>query len=395
MSEEEMRQEAVRRRLAGESPSNIASELGRSTRWVRKWVARYGAEGHDDPWARGRSRAPHHSPTQTPDELVQLIVAARKALIANPRAQYGALAVQWELRRLGVTDIPPARTIERVLQRAGMSRPRQRHRDGYIPKGVPYPKPVDVVAGGIHQIDMIGPRHLVGGVRFHVLNMVDIGSHEAGSSILDAPRPTLVAESLAGIWSHTGVPRVAQFDNHSNFRGAIPPAWPYFGPVVATCLDLGVTPRFIPLREPWRNGVIEHFNDTWDKSFFRTEIFNGLEHLRVENKAFIAFHNQHHRYSIHSGATPNQMWHGETRNPLPDRWQPPTRLPAKGRIEVIRFIRSNRRVNLFGKQIIVAEDQTYQYVTAIIKVRARKLIIVTLDGEIIHNSDFNLNHQLR
>ena len=41
MSEEELRQEAVRRRLAGESPSDIASELGRSTRWVRKWVVRY------------------------------------------------------------------------------------------------------------------------------------------------------------------------------------------------------------------------------------------------------------------------------------------------------------------------------------------------------------------
>ena len=37
-----------------------------------------------------------------------------------------------------------------------------------------------------------------------------------------------------------------------------------FGPVVATCLDLGVIVRFAPLREPWRNGVIEHFNDVWD-----------------------------------------------------------------------------------------------------------------------------------
>jgi len=31
---------------------------------------------------------------------------------------------------------------------------------------------------------------------------------------------------------------------------AIPPAHQHFGPVVATCLDLGITPRFIPLREP-------------------------------------------------------------------------------------------------------------------------------------------------
>lgn len=65
--------------------------------------------------------------------------------------------------------------------------------------------------------------------------------------------------------------------------------------MVATCLDLGVTPRFIPLREPWRNGVVEHFNDVWDKSFFRTELFVSLKHLRDENEASIDFHNTHHR----------------------------------------------------------------------------------------------------
>ena len=73
----------------------------------------------------------------------------------------------------------------------------------------------------------------------------------------------------------------------------------------------------------------------------------------------------------------------------------PTHLPAKGRIEVVRYIRSNRRVDLFGKRIIVAEDKTHQYVTAIIKVRAKRVIVVTLDGEIIHDGDFNLARTLR
>ena len=88
----------------------------------------------------------------------------------------------------------------------------------------------------------------------------------------------------------------AQFDNHANFRGGIQPAWQHFGPVVATCLDLGITPRFIPPSEPWRNGVVEHFNDVWDMSTFRTETFTGIGHLRAENTTFIEFHNTHHRY---------------------------------------------------------------------------------------------------
>ena len=62
----------------------------------------------------------------TDTELEALILAARARLVANPRAQYGSLAIQWELRRVGVAEIPPARTIERVLARAGVSRPRRR-----------------------------------------------------------------------------------------------------------------------------------------------------------------------------------------------------------------------------------------------------------------------------
>ncbi len=394
MSEEELRQEAVRRRLAGESPAEIAQGLGRTTRWVRKWVARHGEEAGTEAWAESRSRAPHHSPTRTPAELETLILEARSRLVANPRAQYGALAIQWELRRVGVDPIPPARTIERVLARAKVTQPRRRQ-SGYISKGVPYPTPVDVEPGTTHQIDMIGPRHLFGAAQFHTLNLIDVGSHLVGNDIVTELRPPLLAHSLAGIWTQVGVPTVAQFDNHANFRGGIQPAWQYFSPIVATCLDLGVTPRFIPVREPWRNGVIEHFNDVWDKSFFRTEVFSDIEHLRRENAEFIEFHNTHHRYSAHGGSTPNQIWDGRLRAPLSSAYQPPTRLPARGRIEVVRYVRSNRRVDLFGKRILVGEDQTHQYVTAIIKVRSKKVVVVTIDGEIIHDGDFNLARTLR
>lgn len=394
MSEEELRKEAVRRRLAGESPSEIAAALRRTTRWVRKWVARHGEEGHEEAWAEGHWRAPHTSPNRTSDDLRDQILAARERLVANPRAQYGSLAIQWELRRLGVDPIPGAWTIERVLAQAGLTRPRRRQ-PGYVSKGVPYPTPVGVAVGAFHQIDMIGPRHLYGGVGFHALNLIDVGSHTAGNDILEETRPPMLAASLVGIWAMVGVPKVAQFDNHSNFRGGIQPQYQHFGPIVATCLDLGVTPRFIPLREPWRNGVVEHFNDVWDKAFFRTETFTSLDHLHRENVAFVAFHNAHHRYSAHAGATPDQMWKDRIPTPLSTAYQPPTRLPTQGRIEVVRYIRSNRHVDLFGKRITVAEDQTHQYVTAIIKVRSKKVTVVTLDGEIIHHGDYRISRILQ
>ena len=64
----------------------------------------------------------------------------------------------------------------------------------------------------------------------------------------------------------------------------------------------------------------------------------------------------HHRYSTHSGATPDQMWHDRTRTPLTPGYEPSSRLPVHGQIEVVRYVRSNRRVELFGKHITVADD---------------------------------------
>ena len=93
MSEEELRQEAVRRRLAGVSPTGIAQALGRSHRWVRKWVAGHG-EAPGEEWAASRSRAPHRSPSRTPADVEADILAARGRLVANPRAHNGSVAIQ-------------------------------------------------------------------------------------------------------------------------------------------------------------------------------------------------------------------------------------------------------------------------------------------------------------
>jgi len=61
----------------------------------------------------------------------------------------------------------------------------------------------------------------------------------------------------------------------------------------------------------------------------------------------------------------------------------------------MRYIRSNRRLDLFAKRVTLAEDQTHQYVTAIIKARTKKLIVVTINGEIIHHGDYELSRRLR
>ncbi len=59
MSEERLRQEAGRRCLADESPTETAEALGLTTRWVHKWVTRHNESGEDEKWAESRSRTSH------------------------------------------------------------------------------------------------------------------------------------------------------------------------------------------------------------------------------------------------------------------------------------------------------------------------------------------------
>jgi putative transposase len=394
MNEVELRREAVRRRQAGEATQAIADSLGRTGRWVRKWVARHdGAQAGED-WAQSRSRAPKHSPRRTPDGLRRQVLEARAQLEANPMSQYGALAIAWELQLLGIEPVPQVWTINRILADAGLTRRRGRT-PGYRSKGAPYPDPAFSGPGEYHQADLIGPRYLDGGIGFHAFNLIDVGTHTVGSEIIDILRPTTIAASLATIWGRVGLPKVVQFDNHSNLRGAIPPRAKTFGPVVATCLDLGVTARFAPLREPWRNGVVEHFNDVWDKSFFRTSRYTDLDILRQGTASFETFHNARHRYSAHHGASPDEMRANLTTAHPPEGYQPPPRLPAKGRIEAVRFVRSDGQVNLWGHKIALPDEQTHQYVTAIISVRAKQLRIITRHGEIIHTAGFDIDRHLR
>src|SRR5207249_5783215 len=81
-------------------------------------------------------------------------------------------------------------------------------------------------------------------------------------------------------------------------------------------LHQGATPVFIPPREPWRNGTIERFNDTFDKRFFRQERFTDRDQLAERAGAFEAFHNSQHRYQATHGRAPDETAPAPRRDPL-------------------------------------------------------------------------------
>lgn len=197
---------------------------------------------------------------------------------------------------------------------------------------------------------------------------MDIFSHRIYIESQRTKQDRQVASSLLKSWKAIGVPDYLKIDNALNFHGSN--KYPRsFGIVIKLCLYFGVQPVFIPISEPWRNGAIEHFNDTYNKKFFRRQWFQSYAHIKRQSKRFQRFHNKNHRYSYLKGKTPDEF----TKNNgyKPSTLGPNTKLPdlgyiPDGNIIIIRFIRSNRILNIFGEKFRVSKDLVYSYVKAMI-----------------------------
>ena len=165
-----------------------------------------------------------------------------------------------------------------------------------------------------------------------------------------------------------GLPDFLQIDNELSFRGSN--RYPRsLGIVLRLCLNFGIQPVFIPVGEPWRDGVIERFNETYDKKFFRRQWFSSYGMLKRQSKNFQQFHNKNHRYSCLSGKTPLEVITADKFSPLtlgPNTRMPRLNLLPDGTISLIRFIRSDRVLNIFGERFEVSKDLVYSYVRAMI-----------------------------
>ena len=190
-----------------------------------------------------------------------------------------------------------------------------------------------------------------------------------------------ILTALQTIWTRLGVPERLQLDNQQALSGAGHQP----GKLVRLCLAHHVTPTFIPFAEPWRNGIVEHFNDTFDKKFFRTERFADLDHLAARYTEFEAFHNATHRYSALRGATPDQV---ESRTGFTPRLPtagidiPTSFTGLQGRVEWIRLIRSDRQLRVLDHTLTMPETVVYEYVTATLVVEEETLVVTHHGHEI-------------
>lgn len=366
MNEYEKRKQAISRYEAGDKVTDIVASLDKSRRWFYNWLGRYQASNGQGDWFADQSRAPKTTPTKVAEALEQQVIAVRKQLERQGVAQTGAIAISYELRNQGI-DPPAVWTINRILARHGLTKdkPKRRSNKDY-PEGFIH----------AHQMDLVGPRWIKGDGRFYSVNMIDTCSRHCSVWPVRTKASLGITQAVADFWARHGMPDALQMDNELAFRGSN--RYPRsFGLLVRFALAIGVAPVFIPLAEPWRNGIIERFNHTWEKRFFRPQIFDNFEQLRQRANEFSVFHNAHHRYSTLGHTTPDQV----TRQMFPptcydQQINLEERIPLEeGSIYFVRFIRSDCKLHLPTESFPVHESLKYSYVVAEISVENHCLLI--------------------
>lgn len=352
--EEILRQEAIRLHLQGVSVKLIGEQVNRTRQWVYKWLKEF-KRGSSD-WYKTKSTSPKLIQGKTPKETEQLVISIRKRLQNEPYAQKGAISILYEFERLNITP-PSISTINRILRRNNLLELSEVKRL----KNTEYP----TYFYGVQQMDLVGPKYLKGGFRFYFLNIIDTENHYAGVYPVADKSAKNVAASVIDFWRNYQMPDFLQMDNELSFRGSNrhPRG---LGLLMRVALSNSVTPIFIPPAEPWRNGIIEKFNDNVIKYFYNTQQFTSFEHVKESAADFSVFHNTHHRYSSQNNRTPKQLADALTRKaPLTGEIDLNQKILIDGgRIIFIRFIRSDRKLHLLNESFIVSAELVYSYVVA-------------------------------
>lgn len=388
MEEENKRKRilAVERFNNGESPDAICVSVGKSKSWLYKWIGRHIKD--DDSWSESRSRRPLTDSMYTPTEIEEIVKMIRLNLY-NHDLFCGAQAIHWEMEELGVYPLPSIRTINRILSRNELT---YRRTGKYKAKGTIYPKLPSILPNQTHQADMVGPCYLKGPVRFYSLNVVDTATVRCGLYPLPSKAGQSILDGFWAIWMRMGMPDQVQIDNAMSFFGS--PTHPRgMGPLIRLCLHNGVEPWFIPMAEPWRNGMIESFNDRYQQMFLGKVVMATEGDLKVGSLEFEQRHNSKYRYSKLGGKTPLKALaasNAKLRFPADDK-APKHRLkkPETGRYHLVRLIRSNLKLNIFGETFTVPPELKLEYVVATINVKEQKLKLF-LDKTQVDEFDYKL-----
>lgn len=370
------RHQAIKLRLAGQSVEVICQTLERSREWFHTWWRRYqamGAAGLYDS-TRARQRATLISP-----EIERTILTIRKRLESSdhPQTRYaliGASAIQAELKALHIRSVPCARTIERVLQRNGVTLPRVRLAH-FLSTHV-YPTPQAQDSNQLHQVDLVGPIYLKGQKqRYYIFVCKDVFDGAVCLKLGRSRKIEAVLDFLGDCWKTLARPKQVQLDNAREYLGWGAAAR-YLSRLIRLCLRFEVEPIFIPPARPQYNGSVENFNGWFQPRLFQRH-FTRVSALKRELQRLQETVNTQHVQRRLGGLTPEQYRRRKKLQKLPPRFVVPTEpLPiAAGRVTFIRQVTIHGNLHLLNQTYRVGKRLKGQYLKVVLDTQRAQLTV--------------------
>ncbi len=289
------REKAVHLRRLGCSTAEVAAELNRSPQWVRKCWRRYQRTG----WAglAESNRAPHQHGRRLSPETRQLVRRARSELEAEAaRGQglkyIGGRAIRTRLKQWGLQPLPSVRTIERIVEVAQMTRPKETQ------PVVEYPRLNPAQAHQVCQIDHM-PHYLQGGQKVFCFNAIDVVSRYPTGQVSEHRRATDAQRFLIHVWQTIGLPQYTQVDNEGCFSGGF--THPYvLGQCVRLALLVGTELLFSPIHHPQSNGSVERFHQDYQLHVWQDTYLADVHAVQVQADPFFdQYRHSDHHVALH------------------------------------------------------------------------------------------------
>lgn len=359
------------------SKAAICRQLPCSRSWLDRWLSHYDPDQVESS-LHNRKPTPRHAFSRWPEGLRQHVLTIRRLRSQRddwPYALKGAEAIHDELQALGVSPVPPIRTIHSWLVAAGVVSPRQTASP--LSERKPFPEPQPDAVNRIQQLDLKGPIYFRGSSHKYYLSVLrDRYSHRCSIQALQSRESLAIVEFLVTSWQWLGVPEYLQMDNALEFRGSN--RYPRsFGRVVRTAVDLGVEPLFNPPNEPWRNGGVERQNGFLEDRLLSRE-YSDFEALTHEVQICQEACNATHRLATFNGLTPNQVAQQATRHLLSSEYHRHRHsLPQQGGfVMFIRLVRKSGRITLgAGDRFMVDPELAHTYAVARVDLARQQVTI--------------------
>ena len=378
-TEVELRKRAIALHLQGRTKSEIARKLQRSRSWVQRWIGRYHP---DEPTLslQDHSRAPKQMSWVYPERIKTMVLRIRQERVKGQHVKYqyalvSAQAIYYELHELHVSPLPSPRTIHGWLKQADQI---AEHKSRKLPNPT-YPVLPCRAVNEVQELDFKGPFYLQDhSHKYYLVALRDNRSKKTALRALASKSMEAILDFLVSAWQTMGCPKRLQMDNCLDFRGSNrhPRA---LSKLMRVCLDLRIQPVFIPLSEPWRNGVVENLNGLLDRFLFRTRTFETEKQLHQAVQRMETTINTRHRLPALEGKTP-QEFVARTKHRYPPAdydWRSRDLRGVKGKVTFIRFVRKSGRITVTAKdKFRIGKKYKWQYVMAVVDVVKQKLHVL-------------------